>query len=193
MKNFPVISLILTVMTLFFFQNCNRMTTTADLVNSADNSSVSKSNITVETIKSVSFYVDGLQTVNKAGGSFSVKYKKILKLNLSTNELIETNDFDSSVQVYCLPNEIKEELLGILNAAQVCKSQDSSGDQICGMAMQLPYCEIEMPNEVIGLGSATDTCHRNAIDLCDDQHVESLKSYMDSLNSSYQSMSCPTN
>jgi hypothetical protein len=186
-----VVSAVSAVVVLFAFQNCNPKPLTEDndaLVSAGY--SINKYNLGDKNLKSVNFYVQDVQSINKEGNSFSLRYNKTLKLDLVSGVLEESSDVSNEISTYCLPNELKAELEDILKNSQVCQSQPPvAPDQVCTQIFQTPYCEIFTDENVVGLGSASDGCGRNSIDLCEAQS-EILKAYISRLSANYSQYIC---
>jgi hypothetical protein len=181
---------VLAVIGLFAFQNCNKNPSADSLQN--QNPSVSRFNLPVADISSVSFYVPDVTTVSKAGKTYSLKYNKTLKINFDTGEILELNDFNSDKATYCMPEDLLQELKSIIETSQVCKAPAQSSDQVCTQVYQSPYCDVAVGDDITALGSATDGCGNNSIDLCEDQD-DVLKAFIQKLNSSYTTYSCNSN
>ncbi len=172
------------------FQNCNKRPSSIDESAGQQEALVNRVDMSVADVSKIDFYVPDVQTAGKPGHTYSLKYNKTLSINMITGVITESNDVNSSTRTYCLPEEMKAELVAILEASQVCMWGNTSGSGVmCGMAMQLPYAEVRMGNEIMGLGSATDTCGNNAVNLCDSRD-EVLKAFIDKLNANYSSYSC---
>lgn len=181
----------LAVIGVFAFQNCNKVPGAADAAGSSgQDSNVSRSSVPISDVTKISFYIPDIQTVNKSGNKFSVKFNKTLSLDMKTWEIVESNDYNNNTATYCMPSDMQTELTGIMSSSEICKSQpELSPDQVCTQVMKLPYAEMNMGDESLGLGSATDGCGSNSVDLCDEQ-AEILKAYIEKLNSSYTSFQC---
>jgi hypothetical protein len=178
----------LAVVGLFAFQNCNKVPS----ANAGQNpeQSVSKYSLPVDDIASVNFYISGVSTVTKAGRTFSLKYNKTLKVDPDSGEIIEANDLNSDTNIYCMPEDVRQELLNIFASSQVCKTQPQlSPDQVCTQVYKTPYCEIAVGEEITALGSASDGCGSNSVDLCDGQKTV-LQDFIQKLSSSYTSYKC---
>ncbi|MEQ1722301.1 MAG: hypothetical protein ABL930_03940 [Pseudobdellovibrio sp.] len=176
---------------LLSFQNCQKPPH-ADEINqvSLGSSAAQKVDLNQEVIGSVNLIFEDSKIVTKAGHSYQVLYNKTLKVDLNTGVIVESSDINSNTANYCLNEELKSELVSILKASQVCKSGSvTSSQEVCGQAIQLPYAQLITSREQFDLGSASDTCGNNSVDLCEDQ-PSLLKGYIQNLKAIYKQQSC---
>jgi hypothetical protein len=176
---------------LLSFQNCQKPPH-PDEINqvSLNLNTAQKVDLNQEVIVSVSLVFQDSKVVTKAGHNYQVLYNKTLDVDLKTGAIVERSDIDSSTANYCLTQALKNELVSILKASQVCKSGEAQNNQqVCGQAIQPPYAQLITSREQFDLGSASDTCGNNSIDLCEDQ-PNLLKGFIQSLKSSYKQLTC---
>lgn len=90
----------------------------------------------------------------------------------------------------CLPESLKAEIQGVLEAAKLCRIQVN--DQICTQALQKPYAHLlyrDNPSESVSLGAGINGCGQDAITFCDDREAE-LKALIAEAKADFQSYSC---
>lgn len=193
MKKVVVGAITAALIILFSFQNCQKPPY-PDVISSQNLQSVGSSDkidLNQEAVDSVSFLVQETKIVTKAGNSYQINYNKILNINLKTGVLSEGSDLGSETVNYCLTESLKNELVSILKSSQVCRTQPSlPAGVVCTQAVKLPYAQVFTSREQFDLGSASDGCGSNGVDLCDDQS-NFLKAYIEALNKQYQQMVCP--
>lgn len=181
----------LAVVGLLAFQNCNRLPSSAgQALDGRQDASVSRIDMDMADVETIDFSMRQVQTMNSGGNDYSMVDNKLLSLNMQTGVLTESSELSSETRTFCLPDNMKSELMAIMENSQICKWGRVSGpDVMCGMALREPYAEVHMSNEVMGLGSATDTCGNNAVDLCD-TNSELLKAFKDKLAANYTTYIC---
>lgn len=176
---------------LFAFQNCNRLpSSVGQAPDGRQDALVSKIDMNMADVETIGFNVRQVQVMNSGGNDYSVVDNKHLSLNMETGVLTETSEMSSDVRTFCMPDAMKSELMAIMESSQVCKWGNVSGPGVmCGMAIREPYAEVRLVNEVMNLGSATDTCGNNAVDLCD-SNGELLRAFRDKLAANYTTYIC---
>ena len=172
------------------FQNCNKNMAGDAPSTAVSNVQLTKFGLVDDALKSVKFFIQDSEIMTRAGNTFTVKYNKILDIDLQTGDIEESNDLNDAVSLFCLPDNLKTELIAILNDSEVCKAQSPETVKACTQALKTPYCELETGRDVYSLGSATDGCGHNAVDLCDDR-ASVLKAFIDKVNANYSNYSCP--
>lgn len=183
---------IMTILMLFSFQNCQKTPfpdemTAQNLQSSVANNKVDLKN---ESIESVNFLIEENKTVQQAGHTYQVKYLKNLQIDLGTGIILESSDVDTNTENYCLTDELKSELIILLSSSQVCTTQpDIPANTLCTQVMKMPYAQVLTDKQQYNLGSATDGCGSNSVDLCDEQ-ANLLKGYLQSLKQKYKQLSC---
>lgn len=177
---------------LLSFQNCQKPPHPDEINQSALNlaGSAQKIDLNQEVVESINLIYQDSKVVTKASNNYTVIYNKTLQIDLNTGIILESSDIDSNTANYCLTESLKSELVSILKASQVCKAGNQPSGQVCGQAMRLPYAQLITSRDQFDLGSASDTCGSNAIDLCDSQ-PDLLKGYIQNLKSQYKQLPCP--
>lgn len=189
-----IIGVIVTTFALGFvaFQNCQKAPTADSVSNAAvDLQNVSsKIDLSAQKITAVSFLFTETETIAKSAKFYQISVNKELTIDLLSGEMLFTSDTAASSTKYCLTETLKDELVSILKAAQICKGGNLSEGKMCAQVMKLPYAVLTAEKDTYPLGSATDGCGSNSMDLCEDQST-SLKAYFASLKSKYTSFTCP--
>ena len=176
---------------LISFQNCQKPPY-ADEINGANIDAYSNSvDLGREVIQKVGFAFAATQTLIKAGNSYQVNYNKVLTIDVNSGAIIESSDIAPTKSDYCLSAALKNELVSILKSSQVCTRQPVlPAGTMCTQVLKLPYAQVVTAKAQYELGSATDGCGSNSVDLCDDQ-ANILKGYIEALKKQYQQLSCP--
>lgn len=171
------------------FQNCKK-NVVSDEVNSISN--VTKINLVDENPTSVVFYFEEVQTLPHGSGSYQVKGRSQLSVDLATGVVTKTTDPASQTNVYCLTEALKSELSALLAASQVCRFQRvPPAGTMCTMALLEAYADIITSRETFAVGSASDGCRSSSVELCDDTQTNVFQNYAEKLKNSYQQLSCP--
>lgn len=108
-----------------------------------------------------------------------------------SNSMSKINEQGQVVQNYCLSDAMKNELTQILTTGSVCKASPVlSEDTVCAEVIKEPYAEIiKKDNEIISLGSATNSCGSDLTDLCG-QHPDMLKGWFKNFQNNLQQFIC---
>lgn len=183
-----------TFILLISFQNCQQPPHPDEIngngVTASNVVSANKVDLGSESVNGVEFMVEDTKVLTKAGYSYQVKYNKVLAVDLDTGVMTESSDVDSSVNTYCLPANLKNELISILKSSQVCRGDSVLEDgKVCAQSIKLPYASVVTSKGSYDLGSASDACGSNLIDLCDGQS-DTLKGFIAAVKSQYSGMSC---
>lgn len=173
---------------LFSFQNCQK-TAFQDEVNSQSIVS-DKVDLKDESVESINFLIEDVQNVVQSGHTYQVKYFKKLQVDLQSGIILETSDINQETDQYCLTANLKDELFNILNSSQVCTTQpELPPDTMCTQVMKMQYAELITSKQQFNLGSASNGCGSNAIDLCGDS-AALLKNFSESLKKEYKNLAC---
>jgi hypothetical protein len=153
---------------------------------------VEKADLSSLNLLSVLFYVDSLKTVTKGNFSYQVKHKKILNINLHSGQIVERNDIDTEERSFCLKAEVLSQLNSVLTTSKVCQfnKKSAQADQMCAQVVRSPYLEVLSSTESFQLGSASDSCGSNGVDLCNHEQKLKLLDITTALGRTYQDMKC---
>lgn len=177
---------------LISFQNCQKPPYPDEInglnVNAVP--SLGKIDLSKEEIISINFVIQDTQAVTKAGNTYQINYNKILEIDLKTGIIRESSDLDSTSSTFCLSESLKNELVSILKSSQVCRKQPTlPSGTVCTQVMKMPYAQLMTLGAQFDLGSATDGCGSNSLDLCDDQ-PDILKGYIEAIKKQYLQLAC---
>lgn len=188
------LSLFAGLVALLSFQNCQKapyqdeinLSTNANVVSSGN-----KINLSEQRVSEIDFISTDAQTVFKNGHTFSILANQTTQVELVTGKISYSSDTTNEVKFYCLTEDLKNELLNIVKSSSVCKgSFIPATGQVCNQALRLPYANIVTTNEKFELGSATDGCGSNAVDLCE-QQASLLKGFAANLKAKLTTLTCP--
>lgn len=178
---------------LFSFQNCQKPPY-PDVISSQNLKTIGstgKIDLNQEVVDSVSFLVQATKTVTQAGSFYQINYNKILNIDLKTGIISESSDMSSETVNYCLTESLKDELVAIIKSSQICRTQPTLQEgAVCAQVVKMPYAQLFTSREQFDLGSASDSCGSNGVDLCGDQ-VNLLKGYIEAVKNQYQQLVCP--
>lgn len=180
----------LAIVVVIAFQNCNKLPKVGDEgVDESQKAQATRIDIVPADISKVMFYTMVPQTVTRSGKSFSLMTRMTLSIDMQTGLLTETSD-DSKSRTFCPPENMMNDMAAILGDSQVCKwGHVSSSGVACMMALIEPYAEVTMADDMWALGSATDGCLNNLVDLCDNRGAL-LKEWVSQMSASYTNYSC---
>jgi hypothetical protein len=173
------------------FQNCQKAPNPNDISAPAGEAHPisGKFDLQTEKISEISFIFQEPETVTKKSNSYQIEVNKNLKINLLNGEMDLTSDLDSSSKKLCLTETLLNELNSILKTSQICKAAPITDGRMCTQVMKLPYAVLVTEKENFSLGSATDGCGSNAVDLCAEQK-SLLQGFVASLKTRYLGFVC---
>lgn len=200
MKKLAITILSLSFVTGFLcFQNCQKApqandvtaNNSTDVTGSTNQANTKSVDLAQERLSEISFIFSEVETIKRTSGSYQLSVTKNLKINLSSGAMILTSDSDNSQINYCLSEDLRNELVNLLKNSKVCHAEPASGDRLCTQVMKMPYAILNSESQSYNLGSATDGCGSNGIDLCDSESQKLISGYIANLKSKYKMMSCP--
>lgn len=175
---------------LISFQNCQKPPYPDELNSSIISAFSNRADLGLESIRAVVFLIPATQTVVKAGNNYQLNYNKVLTIDVNTGVMTESSDVVATTAEFCLTTVLKNELISILKSSQVCTKQPAlPAGTICSQVLKLAYAQVLTSNAQYELGSASDGCGSNSVDLCDDQ-PNILKGYIEAVKNQYQQLSC---
>jgi len=179
---------------LFSFQNCQNSQPSDEINEKALNSvgvAANSIDLNQEAMERVDFIIPASKVVSQANHTYQINYNKILKIDIKTGAILESSDLDATTATYCLSESLKNKLMSILNSSQICKaSPNLPAGTMCSQVMRPPYAQLLTNREQYDLGSATDSCGNNSVDLCGDQ-ANLLKIYIENFKNQYKQLLCP--
>lgn len=177
---------------LLSFQNCQQPPHPDEISSSRSVEAIgfSKIDLNQEPMESLEITLADTKILTKNGNSFQVIYNKQLRIDLNTGAIAESNDLDATVNNYCLPSSMREELVSILRSSQVCKVERTpAAGQFCTQVVVPAYASLITGREQFDLGYAASPCSGLSVDLCDEQ-PQLLKSYIQAVKNQYQNYIC---
>lgn len=190
MKKEAVSLLVSVFVLLVSFQNCQKPPYPDELNSSNISAFSNRADLGVESIRSVAFIIPATQTVVKAGNTYQINYNKVLTIDINTGVITESSNIAATKAEFCLTADLKNELISILKASQVCTKQpELPNGTMCSQVLKLPYAQVLTSNGQFELGSASDGCGSNSVDLCDDQS-DILKGYIEAVKNRYLQLNC---
>lgn len=192
-----LLSAIAGLLVLLSFQNCQKAPYQDELNNnlstnatgSSNQNSAEKIDLSQQRLTQIEFLSNEAVTVTQNQKTFSVLANKSVQVDLATGHIKVSSDASSDVANYCLTDDLKNELLNILKTAAVCKGGAVSTAEVCTQVLKEPYSRLATQSDQFDLGSASDGCGRNAVDLCDDG-ATLLKGFAANLKSKLATLIC---
>lgn len=185
---------------LFGYQNCSVSTESkwAQNANTVSGTTTtfgaSGSSSTIQTVfgqqssvQKISFY--DRESVSATNSKIvSVENRYVIDLNSGQIQLLDADE--KFVRHYCLNEKFKTDLANILYGSKVCKTNPQLPEgTVCAEIFKMPYAEVETENDVVPLGSASNSCGSNSIDLCDDQSGV-LKNWFKEFKTQLEQLNC---
>lgn len=184
---------------LFSFQNCQNPPHIDEMGAVAANGQlVSGGKITLSEhqLKGLQLISKFQETIVKNGTSFSVISDRGYDFSFDGSnlkkEFIASSELNAVSETFCLSDELKNELQSILVSASICEKSDQESAQrekICAAVMVPEYANLQTEADTYSLGSATDSCGTNSVDLCGSES-DLLKGFTKHLDSQLQNLKC---
>ncbi len=174
------------------FQNCQKAPNANDVASFAVGSQNASEKIDLrsERISEITFNINEIESVVRSSNTYQIAVNKSIKVQLDTGFMSVSSDLDSRINRFCLSETLTSELVAILKDSQVCKAAKTQDGRMCTQAMKTPYAVILTDSGSYSLGSATDGCGSNSIDLCGNQ-VSILQGFIALIKTKYSSFVCP--
>jgi len=181
-------SILFLVVVLFFsYQNCSQKQF-ADETSQKSQNVVSSQKLSDLQVQNLKFFTEKDSEIQNGAHKFYVKTKTLYSLDTESGVLAEHDQAADTLNTYCLNAELLSEIRSLISSASICRSGPSTAEA-CAQVIVEPYAELITANDVIQLGSASDACGSNKIDLCDDQSSV-LKSWIESVHSQLPQLGC---
>jgi hypothetical protein len=179
------------VIVLFFsYQNCSQKNLSGPIGQKTEDASIESQSLSDLQVQQVKFYTEQNSEMQKGSHKFLVRTKKNYVLDPETGVLAEHDQATGDLNTYCLSHELLIEMRSIISRSSVCRSGPVAQSQIaCAQVVLEPYAEIVTVSDVIQLGSASDACGSNKIDLCEDQSTV-LKGWIETVHSQLPQLTC---
>lgn len=181
-------SILFLVVVLFFcYQNCSQQKLSGETSQKSQNvvSSQKLSDLQVQNLK---FFTEKDSEIQKGDHKFYVKTKTLYSLDTESGVLAEHDQAADTLNTYCLNTELLNEIRSLISDSSICRSGPSTAEA-CAQVITDPYAELVTASDMIQLGSASDACGSNKIDLCDDQSSV-LKGWIESVHSQLPQLGC---
>lgn len=138
-------------------------------------------------VQKISFY--DRESVSATNSKIvNVETRYVIDFNTGLIQLLDAEE--KFIRNYCLNEKLKTDLTHILYGSKVCKTNPQFPEgTVCAEIFKMPYAEVETDNDVVPLGSASNSCGSNSIDLCDDQ-ASVLKNWFKNLKSQLEQLDC---
>ena len=185
MKTKYIVFLVLVL--LFSYQNCSRNNFGDQALQQSENK-VEGQSLADMQVQQVKFYTEKNSEMQKGSHKFTVKTKLNYVLDPESGVLAEHDQATGDLKTYCLSHELLLDVRSIISKSSVCQSGPSA-TEACAQVIQEPYAELVTANDVIQLGSASDACGSNRVDLCEDQSSV-LRGWIDSVRSQLPQLGC---
>jgi len=186
MKNIYLILISATVI-LFGYQNCEKPPYDSTI----SNDSKAFVNLANENIQKISFVSNENTTVQQSSSSYTLVSQKLYTIDFLTGEILKTSDVGMAAIKYCLSSSLLTELRDIINSSQVCKIETiKPSGQVCAAMIQQGYAQIITNRDQINLGSTTDGCGTNKIDLCSGAASDMLKGWFTAVTNQLPQLIC---
>ena len=195
MNRNQIILIVVPFLLIFGYQNCQKssfdpaatnLQNPSESVSSQDEQTISLAN---ESLQELQFKVTKVVQVPHGSTTVSVVKSLLYSFDLSSGEF---HVVDQSVQTdlkYCLSESLKSQISTLLSSSSICKGGSKVTDgTVCTQAVQVGYANIITNRDEFHLGSASDSCGSNAVDLCDGS--TQLKAWFSSVQASLSSLNC---
>lgn len=181
-------SVIFLVIVLFFsYQNCSQKQF-ADETSQQSQNIVSSQKLSELQVQNLKFFTEQDSEIQKGDHKFYVKTKTLYSLDTESGVLAEHDQAADTLNTYCLNTELLNEIRSLISSSSICRSGRSTAEA-CAQVIVEPYAELVTVSDVIQLGSASDACGSNKVDLCEDQ-PSALKGWIESVHSHLPQLGC---
>ncbi len=182
------LGLILSVMILFSYQNCQKPPyKETSSINSTDAIILAD-----ENIQKITFIAKENTTVQQSSKVFTLISQNSYAINYETGEILVSSEAIATISRYCLSSNLLAELHDILLSAKVCKTENVPvADRVCAAVYQNGYAQLITNRDVIDLGWGMDGCATNKIDLCDATSSDMLKGWFVAVKNALPQQTCP--
>ncbi len=195
MNRNQIIFIVVPFLLIFGFQNCQNSNFDSATGASVDPSmSVSfrdeKSIVLAdENLQRLQFKAEEVVQVPHVSTSFSLIKSFIYDFDLSNGDFDIVDSDTQSHTKYCLTEEMKAQVNAILNGDLICKkkSQVQEGT-VCAQVISTGYSTLVTHRDEFHLGSSSDSCGSNSIDLC--ANKDQLKIWFSNVQAHLSSLSC---
>lgn len=195
MNRNQIILIVVPFLLIFGYQNCQKssfdpaapnLKNPSESVSTQDQQTIVLAN---ESLQGLQFKTSQVSQVPHGSTTVSVIKDLIYSFDLANGEFHIVDQGAQTDLKYCLSESLKSQVSTLLSSSSVCKGGPKVADgTVCTQAIQKGYANIITNRDEFHLGSASDTCGSNAVDLCDGS-VE-LKAWFTGVQGSLGSLSC---
>lgn len=195
MNRNQIILIVVPFLLIFGYQNCQKSSfdpATTNLKNPSESVSTQNEQTIVlanESLQGLQFKASQVSQVVHGSSTVSVVKSLVYSFDLANGEFHVVDQSAQTDLKYCLSESLKSQVTALLSAASVCKGGPKVADgAVCTQAIQEGYANIITNRDEFQLGSASDGCGSNSVDLCDGS--VQLKDWFANVQSSLGSLSC---
>ncbi len=183
-------AIVASIAIVFTFQNCQKAPFADEIASQYRSNPAQKIDLKNEKISQLDVFIDESETITRSGRSFQLMVTKTLQIDLNSGVLQAVSDSGGAPVQYCLNENLKNELLGILKTSQICKTPSTPpAGTMCSMAIIPAYAQLLTDVSQYNLGYANDGCKTNMDDLCGDKSAM-LKGFIAALKTNYKTLIC---
>lgn len=195
MNRNQIILIVVPFLLIFGYQNCQKSSfdpAATDLKNPSESVSAQSEQTIIlanESLEGLQFKSSQLSQVPHGATTVSVVKSLLYSFDLANGEFHVVDQSAQTDLKYCLSESLKAQVSTLLSSASVCKGGPKVADgTVCTQALQEGYANIITNREDFHLGSATDGCGSNAVDLCEGS--TQLKNWFKSVQANVSSLNC---
>lgn len=146
----------------------------------------------IESDSDTLLFKSGKSAQNLSAEAYNVKGSTLMGIDLNLENGNLYIAYGSKNSDYCVNFDKIHELKLLIDSSEICRKQPSvPPGQVCSMAFKIPYAIITYQDENQALlGSATDGCGSNGVDLCSSQRKQQLVALLDDIYSHLDQYNC---
>lgn len=186
---------VITFLLMFGYQNCQKSNyDTLDSSSILASESPSPQEVQVislshEVVENLQFKSGEVVQIPHNGSSYSLVKNLIYDFDVASGEFYVIDQSAQTNDRYCLTDSLKNQLSSLLYSSRVCKyGLKVVEGQVCSQAIQDGYANLITHRDQFRLGSASDSCGSNLVELCDGSL--DLKTWFNNVKSHLSTLSC---
>lgn len=181
------IGVILSGIILFSYQNCSYPKEKSTPSENSNQISI----LANENVRSITFLSTENTVVQQNSKTFTLVSQNSYFVDYASGEITKSVQATSSNENYCLSESLLNELHDIISSSTVCKIENKQLDgQVCSQAYRYGYAQIQTGKETLDLGSGSDGCMTNKIDLCKQSSSDMLKGWFLAIKNQLSHLNC---
>lgn len=195
MNRNQIVLIVVPFLLIFGYQNCQKSNfeTTGNSVvppsETVSTQDLQKISLAQESLQSIQFKVAEVSKVVHGSTYYSVVKNILYSFDLNSGDLHVIDQSSGSDQKYCLSESLKSQLNLLLSSSSICKTQMKINEgQVCAQVIKESYANIITNRDEFQLGSASDSCGSNAVDLCEGS--DPLKNWFKSIQENLPGLVC---